>query len=71
MSESNKDRLEREAEEARLVASALPDDMQTAAGIQFDFYCNWINAGFTQRQALWLVGQMVGASMQQPPEVEA
>lgn len=62
------DDFEAEQDEARLMAEALPTEMAESASALHECYVSWVEAGFSEKQALWLVGSMVTASHWSPPD---
>jgi len=46
----------------------LPTELAQTGTILNELYCSWIEAGFTEQQALWLTGVVVaGTSFGAPP----
>lgn len=55
------------AEIARLNDAVDSTPIQSDMVMQHEMYSNWIKAGFTSRQALWLLGNIINPNGSRPP----
>ena len=56
------------AEQNRLMAEGLPSELDASASTFHECYRSWMAAGFTDRQAIWLVGCMLHGPGDPPSE---
>lgn len=62
------DKEDRQKEADRLLAEGMPTDVALATGFMYDTYVQLRNAGFNEKQALWIIGYIITGGANFPEE---